>query len=112
VALVAPESPVVQVALVAPENPVVQVALVVPENPAVQELETGPVVALELVINLVAAEREPDPVAALLKIKSVTGPRRHDPAAALRVEDLAVAVAETTREPAATEAAKAWAAAE
>jgi hypothetical protein len=82
---------------------VVQVALVVPENPAVQELETGPVVALELVINLVAA---------LLKIKSVTGPRRHDPAAALTVEDLAVAVAETTREPAATEAAKAWAAAE
>ena len=108
----APENPVVQVALVVPENQVVRVALVAPENPVAQELETGPVVALELVINLVAAEREPDQVAVPLRIKSVTGPRRHDQVLLLTVEDLAVEVAETTRVPAAAEGGKAWAVAE
>jgi hypothetical protein len=47
-----------------------------------------------------------------LRIKSVTGPRRHDQVLLLTVEDLAVEVVETTRDPAVTEAAIAWAAAE
>ena len=47
-----------------------------------------------------------------LRIKSVTGPRRHDQVLPLTVEDLAVEVVETTRDPAVTEAAKAWAVAE
>ena len=47
-----------------------------------------------------------------LRIKSVTGPRRHDQVLPLTVEDLAVEVVETTRDPAVTEAAIAWAAAE
>ena len=108
----APENQVVQVALVVPENPVVRVALVAPENPVVQELETGPVAALELVINLVAAEREPDQAAVLLRIKLVTGPRHHDLAAALTAEDLAAAAAEITRERAVAEAVIAWEVAE
>jgi hypothetical protein len=47
-----------------------------------------------------------------LRIKSVIGPRRHDQVLPLTVEDLAVEVVETTRDPAVTEAAIAWAAAE
>ena len=124
VAPVAPVVPAVPVPLVVPENPVVPVALVVPENPGeLAVLETGPVVALELVINpvvvpgpetalVVAPEREADQVALPLRIKSVTGPRRHDQVLLLTVEDLAVEVAETTRVPAAAEGGKAWAAAE
>jgi hypothetical protein len=50
-------------------------------------------------------------LAVLLRIKSVTGPRRHDQVLLLMVEDLAVEVVETTRDPAVTEAAKAWEAA-
>jgi hypothetical protein len=47
-----------------------------------------------------------------LRIKSVTGPRRHDQVLLLTVEDLAAGVAVTTREPVAAEVVKAWAAAE
>ncbi len=47
------------------------------------------------------------------RIKSVTAAHRHDQVPVLEAaEDLAAAVAETTREPAATEAAIAWAAAD
>jgi len=111
VASVVSENPVVQVAsvvleepvaLVVPENPVEPVALVVPENPAVPELETGPVAALELVLVQVAVA---------LRTKSATAAHPHDLVPAPRVEDLAAA-AETTREPAAAEAAVAWEAAE
>jgi hypothetical protein len=118
-ALVVLESPVAQVALVVPESPVAQV---VPESPAVRELETGPVAAPELVINpvvvgpetalVVAAVREADQVEVPLRIKSVTGPRRHDQVLLLTVEDLAAEVVETTLEQAAAEAVKAWEAAE
>jgi hypothetical protein len=122
VALVVPEDPValaVRVALVvvledpvvlaAPENPVVLavrenlVALVVPESPAVPlELALGPVVAPEL---------ELAPVAVALRTKSVTTAHRRGLVPAPRGEDSAVA-AETTREPVAVEAVKAWAVAE
>jgi hypothetical protein len=114
VALVAPEDPAARVALVVPENPVapddpaelaVRVALVVPENPvepAVPELETAPVVAPELELVQVAVA---------LRTKSVTTRLRRGRVPAPKVEDSA-AVAETTREPVAAEAVRAWAAAE
>ena len=66
------------------------------------ELETGPVAALELVLVQVAVA---------LRTKSATAAHPHDLVPAPRVEDLAAA-AETTREPAAAEAAVAWEAAE
>jgi hypothetical protein len=72
------------------------------------ELERGPVAVLER--DLVAVPVR-DPVALLPKTKSVTA--AHHPGQVPRlaaVEDLAAA-AETTHEPAATEAATAWAAA-
>ena len=101
---------------------------------AVLELLIDLVVAgLELLIDLVAVELglpigpvaalEPAPVlavgpglrvaqlAAALRTKSVTAAHRPDPVPLLAAEDLA-AVAETTREPVAAEAAIAWAAAE
>jgi hypothetical protein len=104
----------------------VLVALVLAIVPAeVRELETGPVVAeLELRTGPVA---EPETVqveavlvrsqlraqlAVPLRIKSVTGPRRHDQVLLLTVEDLAVEVVETTHGQAAAEAGIAWAAAE
>jgi len=99
---VAPAVPENQAELVVPENPVEPVALVVPENPAVPELETGPVAALELVLVQLAVA---------LRTKSATAAHPHDLVPAPRVEDLAAA-AETTREPAAAEAAVAWEAAE
>jgi hypothetical protein len=92
--------------------------------PVAAEPELGivPVVALVLVINQVAApgpetalvvapELELVQVAVALRTKSVTTRPRRGRVAAPRVEDSAV-VAETTREPVATEAVKAWAAAE
>jgi hypothetical protein len=69
-----------------------------------------PVVARELEIVRVA---ELAPVAALQKIKSAIGNPLHGHLPRLAVaEDLAVAAAETTPEPAATEVAIAWAAVE
>jgi hypothetical protein len=68
---------------------------------AVAELEHGPV----------AAEREPDQVAVPLRIKSVIAVHHRGRVRLLAaVEDLAAGV-ETTRDPAATEAGIAWAAA-
>jgi hypothetical protein len=79
--------------------------LVVPENPVelgVPELETGPAVAPELALVQVAVA---------LRTKSVITRPRRDRVAAPRVEDSAAA-AETTREPVAAEAVRAWAVAE
>jgi hypothetical protein len=73
---------------------------------AVAELERGPE-AVEPVPNQPHAQLVVPP-----RTKSVTGPRRHDQVLLLMVEDLAAAVMETTRDPAATEAAIAWAAVE
>jgi hypothetical protein len=75
------------------------------------ELELDRVEALEL--DQVVAVPVRDPVALLAKSKSVTA--AHHPGQApvpKRVEDLAAAAAETTRDPAATEVVAAWAAAE
>jgi hypothetical protein len=86
---------------------VVQVEL---ELKRVERPELAPV-AVELARGQVEAVPERDPVALLAKNKSVTA--AHHPGQVpvpKRVEDLAAA-AETTREPAATEAAAAWAAA-
>jgi hypothetical protein len=73
---------------------------------AVAELERGPE-AVEPVPNQPHAQLVVPP-----RTKSVTGPRRHDQVLLLMVGDLAAEVMETTRDPAATEAAIAWAAAE
>ena len=105
--------------------------LVLEHVPVQEELELGPVeaeralgqAAEELELNRVEGPEpvqvaeEPVPnqprvqVAVALRTKSVTAAHPHDLVPAPRVEDLA-AVAETTREPAAAEAAVAWAAAE
>ena len=117
-----PEDPVelaVQVALVVPESPAVLVALavravrgvlVVSENPAVP-------VALERELVQVEAELVRDrprvQLAAALRTKSVIAAHHPDQVPLLAVEeDLAAAVAETTREPAAAEAVQAWAVAD
>ena len=114
-----PEDPVelaVQVALVVPESPAVLVALavravrgvlVVSENPAVP-------VALERELVQVEAELVRDrprvQLAAALRTKSVIAAHPHDLVPLLAAEeDLAAAVAETTRERAAAEAVQAWA---
>ena len=106
---------------------------------AAPELETAPVAEQELEIDLVAEEEreivpvavepelgrvvavlehvlaaavpERDPVAVLLRTRSVIAAHHRGLVPALRVEDSA-AVAETTLEPVAAEAAIAWAAAE
>jgi hypothetical protein len=78
---------------------------------AEQALAIVRVEALEL--DQVVAVPVRDPVALLPKSKSVTA--AHHPGLApvpKRVEDLAAAAAETTRDPAATEVVAAWAAAE
>ena len=122
---VVPENPAVWAALVVPEDPAVPavwVALVVPENPVVSENPVVPV-ALDRAPAQVRAELELVPVAVelghvrvavpLLRTRSVTAAHRR--ALALgpkREEDMAVAAAATTREPAAAEAVKAWAEAE
>jgi hypothetical protein len=67
---------------------------------AAPQLETAPVVALELVQVVVA-----------LRTRSVTAAHRRGLVPVLTAEDL-VAVAETTREPAAAEAVIAWEVAE
>ena len=74
------------------------------------ELEHGPV-PVELELVQVEAVPEPDPVAVLLRTKSVTAARHRGQARLLAAaEDLAVA-AETMRDKAAAGAVKAWAAA-
>ncbi len=120
VALVVPEDPVVRVALVVPEDPVARVALVVPENPVVPaalELETVPVAVLARELDQVAVVLVRDHLRARLAVplrtKSVTAAHRPDLVPLLTAgEDLAAAVAETTREPVAAEAVIVWAAAE
>jgi hypothetical protein len=86
---------------------------IVPE--AVVEQGIGPVGEPELVIALAEAlEREIVQVAVLLRTKSVTAALRCGLLAVLAVAagDLAAAAVETTRGPAAAEAATAWAAEE
>jgi hypothetical protein len=114
-ALVAPEDPVelaVRAALVAPEDPAelavpedraVQAALVVSESPAVP-------VALELVqVEAVLVQgHRPAQLAVAPRTKSVIAAHRPDLAPLLEAAVDLVAVAETTREPAAAEAVKAW----
>jgi hypothetical protein len=79
---------------------------------AARELELVPVAARELELVPVAVpELELVQVAVALRTKSVTTAYHRGLVPAPRVEDSAVA-AETTREPVAAEAAKAWAAAE
>jgi hypothetical protein len=81
---------------------------------AVPELEIVPVAAVPGLVQAVAElERGQVPaVAGRLRTRSVIAARRPGQVLLLTVEDLAVAVAETTREPAAAEAGKAWEAAE
>ena len=110
-ALVVPEDqvvPAVRAALVVPENQVAQAvraALVVPEN------QVAPVgLANRAVPELVPVVAVPvlDQLEAQRRTRSATERHLRDPAPVLAAEDLAAA-AETTREPAATEAEKAWA---
>ena len=97
-ALVVLESLAVRVASVVPEDPVVQAVL---ENPVVPGPETAPAVGeLELVRAAVAPRTR----------LGTAAHRRGLVPVPKRVEDLAAA-AETTRDPAATEAATAWVAA-
>ena len=124
--LAEPAAQVVREALAAPEDPAVPAVLEDPVVPAVLE---NPVVPAELELVQVAAERElaravaelehgpveaerePDQVAVPLRIKLVIAVRPRDLVPRLvAAEDLAAAV-ETTRDPAATEAATAWVAA-
>ena len=109
-ASVVPESPVVLVALgdpVVPENPVAlaaredPAAQVVPESPAVLVVQEDPVAQENLVVQELARE------AAQGRTRSATAAHHPGQVPVLRVEDLAVE-AETTREPAAIEAAVAW----
>ena len=95
-------------------EPAPAIALVAAERetaPAVAELEHDPVVA-ELGHDLAAAvlaRGHPHARPAVAPTtKSVTAARRRGPVPLLAAEDLAAAVAETTREPVATEAAIAW----
>ncbi len=114
VALVVSEDPVVPAALVVPENPVVPAALVVPEDPVVPAARALAIVLAgvqEPGTALVEVAPERDQVAVPLRIKSVTGPRRHDQVLVLTVEDLAGEVVETTHGQAAAEAVRAWEAA-
>ena len=114
-------------ALVVSEDPAVQAVrelaldqAAVPELELVQvepELERDPVVALEreldqVAVVLVRGHPRAQPAAAL-RTKSVTAAHPHDLVLLLEAEeDLAAAVAETTREPVAAEAVTAWAAEE
>ena len=108
-----PVEPAVRAALVVSEDPVepaVQVALVVLESPAVPVALERELVQVEAV--LVRGHPHAQLAVVALRTKSVTAAHRPDLVPLLAAEDLAVAVAETTREPAAAEAAIAWAAAE
>jgi hypothetical protein len=120
VALVVPEDPVVlaaRVALVVPEDPVVPAAraeLVALESPAVLVALAVPVGVLERELGQVEAVAVPNhprarQVVVALKTKSVIAVHPHDLVPLLEAEeDLAAAVAETTRVPAAAEGVIAW----
>jgi hypothetical protein len=84
-------------------GPVAELELVI-KPVVVPELGLGPVTELELVIGPVAAV-----LAVALRTKSVTTPHHRGLVPAPRVEDSAVAAAETTHEPVAAEAVRAWA---
>jgi hypothetical protein len=126
VALVVPEDPAelaVQVALVVSES---LVARVVPEDPGVPAglvVSESPAVPVALAVPVAVLERELVPVEAglvqghpraqlavvALRTKSVIAVHLHDLVRLLEAaEALAAVVAETTREPAAAEAAIAW----
>jgi hypothetical protein len=90
--------------------PAVREALVVPEDPAVQVALERELVQVEA--GLVQGHR-PAQLAVAPRTKSVIAAHHRDQVPLLAVEeDLAAAVAETTREPAAAEAVIAWAAEE
>ena len=101
------------------ENPV---ELAGPENPGVPEVLVVPVVQVALenpAVPVVQAEavpvqnHRPAHLAVALRTKSVIAAHRRDPVPLLAVEeDLAAAVAEIMREPAAAEVATAWAVAD
>ena len=97
------------VELVVPENPGVPVVLVVPvvlENPAVPA---------ELIVQVEAVpvqNHRPAQLAVALRTKSVIAAHRPDLAPLLEAAVDLVAVAETTPEPAAAEAVRAWEAAD
>jgi hypothetical protein len=114
-----------EIVLVAGER---EIALAVEPAPAIAlvaaELEHDPVVAV-LELAPAVAEREHVPAAAVLArghpharpavaptTKSVTAAHRRDLVPLLAAGDLAAGVAVTTREPVATEVARAWEAAE
>jgi len=106
-ALVAPAVPVVQEV---PAGPVVQAAAKLEHARVEAGLELVP--AAEPAVNPVEV-REPDRVAVPLKNKLATAAHhRGQVRVPKRVEDLAAAEAETTREPVVTEVATAWEAAE
>jgi hypothetical protein len=128
VALVALAEPVAQVVREALAEPVAQVAVAQALVPAVAELERAPAVEVperdpvveepELVQVAVVLELDPaavvpelDPAAVPLKTKSVIGARHRDLAPLRAAEEDLAAGAETTRDPAATEAGTAWVAA-
>ena len=97
--------------------PAVRAALVVPESLVELVVQVAPA-ELEQDPEAVALERDPveavpvrDLVALPLKNKSATAVRHRDLARLLAVVADSAAAAETTREPAATEAVAAWAAA-
>jgi hypothetical protein len=101
------------VQVVALELELVQVAAEQELDPAVAELERDPAVAEPELVQVVALELELVQVAVALRTKSVTTAHRLDLVPLLEAgEDLAVAVAETTREPVAAEAVIAWEVAE
>jgi hypothetical protein len=113
-ALVVPEGPGVQAARAAQEDPV---ALVVQESPVGQVVLGDPVVQavpgdpVAPVVQESPAVLERDRAAVPLRTRSAIALHRHGRVEVLRAADLAVAVAQTTPEQAATGAARAWAAA-
>jgi hypothetical protein len=100
-----------QVELAVPVDLVVRVALAkLEQGPAAVALERDPVVA-ELGPVQVVVGPEHEQVEAQRRTRSATAAHHHGQVPVPRVEDLR-AVVETTREPAATEVEKAWAAAD
>jgi len=95
----------VPVVVVLALGPVVAEAVPVPSQPLAQVVEQVLAQAVALELELVRA-------AVALRTKSVIAARRRDLVLRLAAEDLAAAVAETTREPAAAEAVIAWEVAE
>ena len=124
VALAVPEGPVglaVQVALAVPEDPAglaVQVELVVPEDPAVRgalAVSENPAVPVALVVPAEAVlvqGRLRAQLALPQRTKSVTANHHRGQVRLLAAEEDLAGVAETTRAPAAAEAAIAWAVAD